>query len=60
MRICLVVFQANPFTNASSGMFVSLSSVMLKLCEPFLDLSSNKKDRIDAGYVLNGRRLDFR
>lgn len=42
-------------------MFVSLSAVMLTLCEPFLDISSPKMDKIDAGYVLNkGGRVDFR
>ncbi|CAM6096554.1 unnamed protein product [Calypogeia fissa] len=51
--------QANPFTNASNGMFVCLSAVMLRLCEPFLDISSPKKDKIDAGYVLHRGRVDF-
>lgn len=54
------VFQANPLIVASSGMFVNLSAVMLKLCEPFLDASLSKKDKIDARYVLQGGRLDFR
>ena len=33
---------------------------MLKLCEPFLDASMSKKDKLDARYVLQGGRLDFR
>lgn len=41
-------------------MFVNLSAVMLKLCEPFLDASLSKKDKLDARYVLQGGRLDFR
>lgn len=57
MNLC---FQANPFSVASSGMFLSLSAVMLKLCEPFLDASLSKKDKLDARYVLQGGRLDFR
>ncbi|KAH9298077.1 hypothetical protein KI387_029759, partial [Taxus chinensis] len=45
----------NPFKCASSGMFVSLSAVMLKLCAPFLG-DSTKMNLIDANYVLyNGR-----
>lgn len=57
MDLCL---QANPLFVASSGMFVNLSAVMLKLCEPFLDASCSKKDKLDARYVLQGGRLDFR
>ena len=41
-------------------MFVSLSAVMLKLCSPFLDASSSKKDKIDIRYVFQGGRIDFR
>uniref|UniRef100_A0A7I4AYP6 RING-type E3 ubiquitin transferase n=1 Tax=Physcomitrium patens TaxID=3218 RepID=A0A7I4AYP6_PHYPA len=51
--------QSNPFAVASSGMFVSLSAVMLKLCEPFLDASLSKRDKLDPRYVLQGGRLDF-
>ncbi|KAJ7561846.1 hypothetical protein O6H91_03G043800 [Diphasiastrum complanatum] len=51
--------QANPFTNASNGMFINLSAVMLKLCEPFLDPSLSKKDKIDPAYVLHNGRIDF-
>jgi ubiquitin conjugation factor E4 B len=55
-----VQMQANPFTTASNGMFVSLSAVMLKLCDPFLDASLSKKGKIEASYVLRKGRLDFR
>ena len=41
-------------------MFVSLSAVMLKLCEPFLDASFSKRDKIDASYILHKARVDFR
>ncbi|CAK9231327.1 unnamed protein product [Sphagnum troendelagicum] len=54
-----VQIQANPFTTASNGMFVSLSAVMLKLCDPFLDESLSKKGKIEASYVLRKGRLDF-
>ncbi|KAH9556758.1 hypothetical protein CY35_07G047100 [Sphagnum magellanicum] len=54
-----VQMQANPFTTASNGMFVSLSAVMLKLCDPFLDASLSKKGKIEASYVLRKGRLDF-
>ncbi|XP_057872482.2 probable ubiquitin conjugation factor E4 [Cryptomeria japonica] len=49
----------NPFKCASSGMFVSLSAVMLKLCEPFLG-DSTKMNLIDANYVLCNGRIDCR
>lgn len=55
-----LLLQANPFTTASNGMFVNLSAVMLKLCEPFLDASHSKKEKIDARYVLQGGRPGFR
>uniref|UniRef100_A0A0D6R1N6 RING-type E3 ubiquitin transferase n=1 Tax=Araucaria cunninghamii TaxID=56994 RepID=A0A0D6R1N6_ARACU len=49
----------NPLKCASSGMFVSLSAVMLKLCEPFLD-DPTKINLIDANYVLHNGRIDCR
>ncbi|KAK1421953.1 hypothetical protein QVD17_24734 [Tagetes erecta] len=52
--------QVNPISSASSGMFVNLSAVMLRLCEPFLDANSTKKDKIDPKYVFFGSRLDFK
>lgn len=47
-------------TCASSGMFVNLSAVMLRLCEPFLDANLTKRDKIDAKYVYYSNRLDLR
>ncbi len=38
----------------------SLSAVMLKLCDPFLDASLSKKGKIEVSYVLQKGRLDFR
>ncbi|KAI3500720.1 hypothetical protein L2E82_19321 [Cichorium intybus] len=52
--------QVDPLSSASSGMFVNLSAVMLRLCEPFLDANSTKKDKIDPKYVFYGSRLDFK
>ncbi|KAI9124653.1 hypothetical protein K1719_004575 [Acacia pycnantha] len=52
--------QVDPMTCASSGMFVNLSAVMLRLCEPFLDANLTKRDKIDAKYVYYSNRLDLR
>ncbi|KAI5062089.1 hypothetical protein GOP47_0022628 [Adiantum capillus-veneris] len=51
--------QVDPLKCASSGTFISLSAVMLKLCEPFLDGAFSKRDKIDAAYVLQKMRVDF-
>lgn len=51
--------QVDPLKCASSGTFISLSAVMLKLCEPFLDAAFSKRDKIDASYVLHKVRVDF-
>lgn len=51
--------QVDPWTCASSGTFVSLSAVMLKLCEPFLDAHLTKRDKIDPKYVFQSNRLDL-
>ncbi|XP_004304262.1 PREDICTED: probable ubiquitin conjugation factor E4 [Fragaria vesca subsp. vesca] len=52
--------QVDPLSCASSGMFVTLSAVMLRLCEPFLDANSSKRDKIDPKYVFYGNRLELR
>lgn len=52
--------QIDPLTCASSGMFVNLSAVMLRLCEPFLDAKLSKRDKIDPSYVFYSNRLDLR
>ncbi|XP_015879864.3 probable ubiquitin conjugation factor E4 [Ziziphus jujuba] len=52
--------QVDPLSSASSGMFVNLSAVMLRLCEPFLDANLTKKDKIDPKYVFYGDRLELR
>lgn len=52
--------QVDPLSCASSGMFVNLSAVMLRLCEPFLDVNLTKRDKIDPKYVFYGNRLEMR
>jgi hypothetical protein len=55
--VCYVL-QINPLKCASSGMFVNLSAVMLKLCAPFLE-DLKKMTLIDPNYILHSNRLDF-
>lgn len=45
---------------SSSGMFVNLSAVMLRLCEPFLDANASKRDRFDPDYVLYSKVFDLK
>ncbi|TMW97042.1 hypothetical protein EJD97_006331 [Solanum chilense] len=52
--------QVDPLSCASSGMFVNLSAVMLKLCEPFLDANLTKREKIDPRYVFSSNRLELR
>ncbi|KAL4336146.1 hypothetical protein GQ457_07G003050 [Hibiscus cannabinus] len=52
--------QVDPISCASSGMFVNLSAVMLRLAEPFLDANLTKRDKIDPAYVFNSIHLDLR
>ncbi|CAI9109777.1 OLC1v1009673C1 [Oldenlandia corymbosa var. corymbosa] len=52
--------QVDAISVASPGMFVNLSAVMLRLCEPFLDANLTKRDKIDPKYVFNGTRLELR
>uniref|UniRef100_A0A7N0V4J4 RING-type E3 ubiquitin transferase n=1 Tax=Kalanchoe fedtschenkoi TaxID=63787 RepID=A0A7N0V4J4_KALFE len=51
--------QVDPISCASSGMFVNLSAVMLRLSEPFLDPNLSKRDKIDPNYVFYSPRLDL-
>jgi ubiquitin conjugation factor E4 B len=50
----------DPLKCASSGMFVNLSAVMLRLCEPFLDQMESKKDKIDVKYLFCNDRINFK
>lgn len=56
----LSCLQVDPLSCASSGMFVNLSAVMLRLCEPFLDANLTKRDKIDPQYVFSSTRLELR
>jgi ubiquitin conjugation factor E4 B len=45
---------------ASHGFFLNLNAVLLKLCGPFMDPSSNTFwQRVDVRYVTQGQRLSF-
>ncbi|CAK7323007.1 unnamed protein product [Dovyalis caffra] len=52
--------QVDPLSCASSGMFVNLSAVMLRLSQPLLEPSFTKRDKIDSNYVFHNDRLDLR
>uniref|UniRef100_A0ACD5V2A9 Uncharacterized protein n=1 Tax=Avena sativa TaxID=4498 RepID=A0ACD5V2A9_AVESA len=52
--------QVDPFKCASAGMFLNLSAVMLRLCEPFLDQMESKKDKIDVKYLFCNDRINFK
>ncbi|KAM0846224.1 hypothetical protein ACQ4PT_055809 [Festuca glaucescens] len=52
--------QVDPLKCASSGTFVNLSAVMLRLCEPFLDQMESKKDKIDVKYLFCNHRISFK
>ncbi|XP_047314752.1 probable ubiquitin conjugation factor E4 [Impatiens glandulifera] len=52
--------QVDPLSCASSGMFLNLSAVMLRLCEPFLDANMSKRDKIDPGYAFYSSRLELK
>ncbi|MQL85685.1 hypothetical protein Taro_018198 [Colocasia esculenta] len=52
--------RVDPLSSASSGTFVTLGAVMLRLCEPFLDATLSKRDKIDPRYVLYNKRLELR
>ncbi|XP_042379831.1 probable ubiquitin conjugation factor E4 isoform X2 [Zingiber officinale] len=52
--------QVDPLSSASSGMFVNLSSVMLRLCGPLLDGSVEWREQIDPKFLFHNTRLDFR
>ncbi|KAK7257695.1 hypothetical protein RIF29_31856 [Crotalaria pallida] len=44
-------------TCASSGIFMNLSAVMLRLCNKFLDAELTKREQIDASYAHHSNRL---
>lgn len=52
--------QVDPLVCASSGTFVNLSAVMIRLCEPFLDANLTKRNKIDPRYVFFNTRMVLR
>jgi hypothetical protein len=53
--------QANLAVAASHGFFLNLCAVMLKLCGPFMDPSSQLFwKRVDVRYVTQSKRISFR
>ncbi|KAK8933685.1 putative ubiquitin conjugation factor E4 [Platanthera zijinensis] len=52
--------QVDPLSCASTGLFVNLSSIMLRLSRPFLDSNASKREKIDPKYVFFNHRLDLR
>ncbi|KAJ6810566.1 putative ubiquitin conjugation factor E4 [Iris pallida] len=52
--------QVDPISCASSGMFVNLSAIMLRLCEPFLDANASKREKIDPRYFFYNNRIDLK
>ncbi|CAA3017415.1 probable ubiquitin conjugation factor E4 [Olea europaea subsp. europaea] len=56
----LNLFPVDPLSSASSGMFVNLSAIMLRLCEPFLDANMSKRDKVDPKYIFDSNRLELR
>ncbi|KAK8942265.1 putative ubiquitin conjugation factor E4 [Platanthera guangdongensis] len=52
--------QVDPLSCANTGLFVNLSTIMLRLSRPFLDSNTTKRDKIDPKYVFFNHRLDLR
>ena len=53
--------QANLAVAASHGFFLNLNAVMLKLCGPFMDPSSELFwKRVDVKYVTQSKRITFK
>ncbi|OJJ41121.1 hypothetical protein ASPWEDRAFT_34613 [Aspergillus wentii DTO 134E9] len=52
--------QVDPNTVSSDGFMFNLTTCMDQLCEPFMDASFTKIDRIDAGYLHRNPRVDMK
>ncbi|KMK54478.1 ubiquitin fusion degradation protein UfdB [Aspergillus fumigatus Z5] len=52
--------QVDPTTVASDGFMFNLTTCLDKLCEPFMDATFTKIDRIDAGYLHRNPRVDMK
>ncbi|PLN75483.1 putative ubiquitin fusion degradation protein UfdB [Aspergillus taichungensis] len=52
--------QVDPNTVSSDGFMFNLTTCLDHLCEPFMDASFTKIDRIDVGYLRRNPRVDLR
>lgn len=52
--------QVNPKDVASDGFMMNLTVVLDYLCEPFMDTTFSKIDRIDIGYFRRSPRVDIK
>lgn len=52
--------QVDPNTVSSDGFMFNLTTCLDQLCEPFMDASFTKIDRIDAAYLHRNSRVDMK
>ncbi|KAG2420716.1 hypothetical protein HFD88_000330 [Aspergillus terreus] len=52
--------QVDPTTVSSDGFMFNLTTCLDQLCEPFMDASFTKIDRIDANYLHRNPRVDMK
>ncbi|KAF2013691.1 hypothetical protein BU24DRAFT_244034 [Aaosphaeria arxii CBS 175.79] len=51
--------QVDPKTTASDGFMVNVTVMLDRLCEPFMDATFSKIDRIDIDYLRRSPRIDI-
>jgi ubiquitin conjugation factor E4 B len=51
--------QSDPKTLSSDGFMVNVTVILDRLCEPFMDASFSKIDRIDINYLRRSPRVDI-
>jgi len=51
--------QADYLTVSADGFVLNLLDVLLRLCDPFMDLNLSKIAAIDPSYVFSGHRVDY-
>ncbi|KAH9947558.1 ubiquitin elongating factor core-domain-containing protein [Amylocystis lapponica] len=52
--------QIEPDTVASDCFMVNVQAILLRFCEPFMDATYSKLDRIDASYYAHSSRIDLK
>ncbi|KAG8164062.1 hypothetical protein KVR01_005980 [Diaporthe batatas] len=52
--------QVNPKEVASDGFMMNVTVILDHLCEPFMDTTFSKVDRIDVGYFKRSPRIDIK